>query len=145
MNLSQYWIHMNLIIDLSPNFEIFGKNGDHLFENNSMEKIYEFFLIKLFMFVFQWRIETNIWLYTNRANISWPITIGFIWPSVLEQMSSGVSSTPIILDFQVIAINITKVNCLFKLIFNFLSIGLDTKCDYNKSIVWSSHLFRWTF
>jgi hypothetical protein len=56
------------------------------------------------------RIETNVWLYTNRANISWPITIGFIWPSVLEQMSSSLSDTPIILDFQVTFINITEVN-----------------------------------
>jgi hypothetical protein len=67
------------------------------------------------------RIQTNIWLYTNRANISWPVTIDFIWPSVLEQMSSSLPHTPIILDFQVTHINITKVNYLLILILILFS------------------------
>ncbi|CAF1175327.1 unnamed protein product [Rotaria sp. Silwood1] len=56
----------------------------------------------------QQQVQTNIWLYTDRANISWPVTIGFVWPSVLEYMSSSLSRTPMILDFDVIYINITK-------------------------------------
>ncbi|CAF5025436.1 unnamed protein product, partial [Rotaria sp. Silwood1] len=56
----------------------------------------------------QQQVQTNIWLYTDRVNISWPVTIGFIWPSVLEYMSSSLSRTPMILDFDVIYINITK-------------------------------------
>lgn len=51
------------------------------------------------------RIETNIWIYTNRANISWPVTIHFIWPSVLTQTSPSTT-----IDFQVTFINTTKVN-----------------------------------
>ncbi len=106
---------MNLIIYLLKNFELFGKNGQHLYENNGKIKTKK--EIKILNFVFLIRIQTNIWLYTNRANISWPVTIGFIWPSVLEQMSS--SHTPIILDFQVTFINITKVNKLLKFVFIF--------------------------
>ncbi|CAF4062890.1 unnamed protein product [Rotaria sp. Silwood2] len=56
----------------------------------------------------QQQVQTNIWLYTDRANISWPVTIGFVWPSVLEYMSSSLSRIPIILDFHVTLINITK-------------------------------------
>ncbi|CAF4538387.1 unnamed protein product, partial [Rotaria sp. Silwood2] len=26
----------------------------------------------------QQQVQTNIWLYTDRANISWPVTIGFV-------------------------------------------------------------------
>ncbi|CAF1157024.1 unnamed protein product [Adineta ricciae] len=54
------------------------------------------------------KIQTHVWIYTDRANISVPISIGFIWPSVLEHMFSLPSCVPIILDFQVIFINITK-------------------------------------
>ena len=52
------------------------------------------------------RIQTNVWLYTNRVNISWPVIIHFIWPSVIEQNSS----TPMSLDFEVTCVNTTKVN-----------------------------------
>ncbi|CAF0885194.1 unnamed protein product [Adineta steineri] len=54
------------------------------------------------------RIQTNIWIYTDRANISTPLTIDFVWPSVLDHMFSSYSRAPLILDFQVIFINITK-------------------------------------
>jgi len=112
-------------------------NGQHLYENNGKIKTKKE-EIEILNFVFLIRIQTNIWLYTNRANISWPVTIGFIWPSVLEQMSS--SHTPIILDFQVTFINITKVNKLLKFVFIFY-FCLDTKCYYNKSIIRYSYVF----
>ncbi|CAF2702202.1 unnamed protein product [Rotaria sp. Silwood2] len=54
------------------------------------------------------RIQTNVWLVTDQANASWPVTIGFVWPSVLEHMSSKFSRTPIILDFHLTLINTTK-------------------------------------
>ncbi|CAF4461293.1 unnamed protein product [Rotaria socialis] len=54
------------------------------------------------------RIQTNIWLVTDQANMSWPVTIGFVWPSVLELMSPTVSRTPIILDFHLTHINTAK-------------------------------------
>jgi hypothetical protein len=64
--------------------------------------------------IFLLRIQTNIWLYTDRANISLPVTISFVWPSVLEDMSSSFSRAPLILDFQVIFLNITKVSYSLK-------------------------------
>ncbi|CAF3551098.1 unnamed protein product [Rotaria sordida] len=64
--------------------------------------------IELTVFIYGFRIQTNFWLVTDQANISCPVTIGFVWPSVLEHMSSKFSRTPIILDFYLTLINTTK-------------------------------------
>jgi hypothetical protein len=56
------------------------------------------------------RIHTSIWLDTDRANVSWPVTVAFVWPSVLEQMSSGSSRVPLTVDFGITPINVTKVS-----------------------------------
>lgn len=55
------------------------------------------------------KIQTYVWLQTDRANISWPVSIGFVWPSVLEQMSTNLARAPIILDYHITLINMTKV------------------------------------
>ncbi|CAF3697659.1 unnamed protein product [Adineta steineri] len=56
------------------------------------------------------RIQTNIWLVTDQADVSWPVTIGFVWPSVLEFMTSTVSRTPIIIDYHLTLLNTTKAH-----------------------------------
>ncbi len=86
-------------------------NGHHLYANKSkMQKKFQYEFFSIFLL----RIQTNIWLYTDRANISLPVTISFVWPSVLEDMSSSFSRAPLILDFQVIFLNITKVSYSLK-------------------------------
>lgn len=123
---------MNLIINLYRNFEIFGNNGHHWFRNTSEKKRIEWFIMSV---VF--RIQTNIWLSTSRANISWPVTINFVWPSVLTQKSSAAT-----IDFQMTFINTTKVisSSSSSLIFLY-SIFVDPKCDNNESFVRFSDLF----
>ena len=59
-------------------------------------------------------IQTNIWLQTDQANISFPITIGFVWPSIFEQMSTTLTRAPIIIDYHVTLINMTKVRIRFR-------------------------------
>ncbi len=56
------------------------------------------------------RLHTNIWLITDQANVTWPVSIGFVWPSVLEHMSSTLSRTPVVLDFHLTLIDTPKVN-----------------------------------
>ena len=82
------------------------------------------------------RIEANIWLTTDQANGSWPITIGFVWPSVLEHMSSSiVARTPITLDFHLTLLNATKVSAAkVKTISIFSSVATDEKRDRQQSL-----------
>lgn len=61
-------------------------------------------------FIYLFRLYANIWLITDQANVSWPVSIGFVWPSVLEDMSSTLSHTPVVLDFHLILTDSTKVN-----------------------------------
>ncbi|UJR33639.1 hypothetical protein I4U23_021073 [Adineta vaga] len=56
------------------------------------------------------RIQTNIWLITDQAEVSLPVTIGFVWPSVLEFMTSAVSRTPVIIDYHLTLLNTTKAH-----------------------------------
>lgn len=79
-----------------------------------------------------YRIEANIWLTTDQANGSWPITIGFVWPSVLEHMSSSiVARTPVTLDFHLTLINATKVSVAeLKTISISSSVAVDEKRDH---------------
>ena len=61
------------------------------------------------------RVQANIWLVTDQANISCPITIGFVWPSVLEHMSTSlVSRTPVTIDFNLTLIKAPKVGETFE-------------------------------
>jgi len=68
-------------------------------------------------FIYQFSIQTNIWLVTDQADVSWPVTIGFVWPSILESMTSTVSRTPVIIDYHLTLINTTKVNYELRLTF----------------------------
>ena len=108
-NTFRCWIPINSIIHSSRNSAVSGSNGRHSFELKS-EKNQILVLSVFHEFSTLRRLETNIWLMTDQANISWPITIGFIWPSVLEHMSSpSVSGTPVVLNYHLTLINTTKV------------------------------------
>jgi hypothetical protein len=73
---------------------------------------------------FQFSLQTNIWLVTDQADVSWPVTIGFVWPSILEYMTSIVSRTPVIIDYHLTLLNTTKVNYELRSGFIFIFISL---------------------
>ncbi|CAF0749813.1 unnamed protein product [Adineta ricciae] len=56
------------------------------------------------------RIQTNVWLITDQAEVSWPVKIGFVWPSVLEFMTSAVSRAPVVIDYHLTLLNTTKTH-----------------------------------
>lgn len=59
------------------------------------------------------RLHTDIWLITDQANVTWPVSIGFVWPSVLEHMSSASSRVPVTLDFHLTLTDSAKVSWEF--------------------------------